>query len=165
MAQLSYGFATPVGNAGGLYDVSNYVMNSRINGEEADGSLKFGMGCVQGDIPGQTIAKPTAASTLAKFEGIVMNGGITEMDKSGKAVICSNATVNVLRSGRAWVRIGADQEPKYGDPVHLLNSGEEAGCFATAGGIAVNAMFIGSKGTGNVAPIELYYQQIVSAGA
>lgn len=162
MPQLSYSYATPVGNAGGLYDISQHVVNSRITGDE-DGSIKFGMGCVQGDTPGQTIAKPTADSTITQFEGVVMNGGITEMDMEGKAVIRSNTTVNVLRTGRIWVRIGADQEPKYGDPVHLLNSGAEAGCFATTGGIAVNAMFIGSKGTGNVAPIELYYQRNVTA--
>ena len=54
------------------------------------------------------------------------------------------------------------RKPRYGDSLYLVISGDDAGCFTNAAEegstIAVKGRFIGSKGTGNVAPIELFGQ-------
>ena len=46
-AQTKYGYATPSGVPGGLFDLAPYEVNTRTNEEEA-GKLKFGHGAVVG---------------------------------------------------------------------------------------------------------------------
>ena len=60
-AQTVYRFSTPIGQAGGIYDLAPYEVNSFMN-ESADGALKFGMGVVQGATPGKGIAVPTSSA-------------------------------------------------------------------------------------------------------
>ena len=51
---------------------------------------------------------------------------------------------------------------------YLIINGDDAGLFTkTSGGDAVEipCRFIGEKGTGDVAPVELFYQAAVTAGA
>ena len=62
---------------------------------------------------------------------------------SAQLFILNNQNVGVMRRGRVWVRLAADAAPKYGDPVHLLNSGDDVGCFSTTGGLTVPGRFIG----------------------
>lgn len=159
--QTSYNFATPKGVAGGLYDLSPYAVDSRRN-ESADGALKFGMGVVIGTTAGNQVKVPSATSD--KFEGIALNGFSTELDMTGDLVIKNGATVGVLAKGRAWARIKAGITVAYGDDVYLIASGDNAGLFCNAeekSGSTVlsikitGAKFIGTKGTGNVAPVEL----------
>ncbi len=159
--QTSYNFATTKGVAGGLYDLSPYAVDSRRN-ESADGTLLFGMGVVVGTAAGNQVKVPSA--TTDKFEGVAINGFSTELDMDGALIIKKGATVGVLAKGRAWARIKADITVAYGDDVYLIASGDNAGLFTNAeekSGSTVlsvkisGAKFVGAKGTGDVAPVEL----------
>jgi hypothetical protein len=160
-AQTSYSYSTPKGVAGGLYDISPYAVDSRINGETSEDALLFGMGAVQGDNPGVNVKVPTSADTAAKFEGLVLTGFTNEMDKHGDVHIAPLQTVGTLVWGRAWARIVPGITPTYGQKLYLVNTGENAGLFTNIPGsspanLAISGRFLGGAGTGDVALIELY---------
>jgi hypothetical protein len=152
--QTTYGYATGKGLAGGIYDMHHYPVDSRFN-EEENGKLRFGVGVVPGTIPGSNIKLPTAESTAAQFEGVIVNGFDRQQDLEGKLSILNNQNVGVMRRGRIWVRLAANATPSYGNALHMIVDGNEAGCFATEGGVTIPGRFIGSASNG-VAPVELY---------
>ncbi len=154
MAQTKYNYAPGRGIAGGIYDSFHYPVDSRWN-EEANGKLSFGMGVVRGSIEGTNIALPTETSAPVDFEGVVVNGFDRQLDLEGKLSILNNQNIGVMRKGRIWVRIDGAAAPAYGDELHLITSGENAGFFATEGGIKISGRFIGSA-DGDIAPVELY---------
>ena len=65
-AQTRYGYSTPKGHAGGIYDLAPYAVDSFIN-EAETGVLKFGMG-VKVDAPENTQLLIYAAAALEAFE-------------------------------------------------------------------------------------------------
>lgn len=160
-AQTNYTQATPRGVAGGLYDLSAHAIVTRLNGETGN-TMKFGMGVVRGSTPGSDVKIPAAGATAAKFEGVTVNGYTTEMDREGAVTLPPMASLGVLQYGKIWARTKAGITPAYGDPVHLIISGDDAGLFTNAtvegSSVEVKGRFIGGKGTGNVAPVELFYQ-------
>ena len=157
--QTSYNFYTDRGVAGGLYDLGHHDVNSRRN-ECEDGVLKFGMGVVIGTLAGSQVKLPASGATVETFEGITVNGYSTEMDMAGEVALKNEATVGVLTHGKVWARIKDGITPKYGDKLYLITAGEEAGCFTNATGTNIieitGGRFVGTKGTGNVAPVELH---------
>ena len=157
-AQLTYGFQIPVGVPGGLYDISPYRIDSRLNAEEEDGRMMFGMGAVRGPEPEHNVLIPNAASTPALFEGVIMNGFTTEMNMGGEVVVKHLDTVGILAWGKAWVRVAEDVEPAYKDPLYLIINGDETGKFTNVAtdAIRVRGRFVGGLGTGAVAPVEIY---------
>lgn len=157
-AQTVYRFTTPVGQAGGIYDLAPYEVNSFMN-ESADGALKFGMGVVQGANPGKGIAVPTSTATAAKFEGIVTNRRTSENAMFGGVELNQHITVGVMRYGRIYGLLAANEEPAYGDPVYLVVSGNDAGCFAktSTNNVAVKGVFLSGAHDG-IALIELFHQ-------
>lgn len=170
MKQMNYNFSTPVGHAGGLFDLSHYVCDS-FNNEAADGAIKHGMGVVTGSKPG-TAVLPTEASTIANFEGIVVNGLVTEHNMDGDVVVKNGVTIGILKQGRIWGLVTEDSVPASNKPVYFVIKGEDAGKFATeddddnkANSIAINAKFLTEKGTGNIAVIELYPTVVFPATA
>lgn len=152
--QTKYGYATGKGIAGGIYDMYHYPVESRFN-EEENGKLRFGVGVVRGSIAGSNITLPTAESTSAEFEGVVVNGFSNQHDLEGKVRIMNNQNIGVMRKGKIWVVLATDAEPVYGDPICMVVEGDEAGFFATEGGIEIAGRFIGSACNG-IAPVELY---------
>lgn len=62
-AQTTYSQSTPRGAAGGLYDLSGHAVNTRINAETGL-TMKFGLGVVQGSVPGSEIKLPPQAPPL-----------------------------------------------------------------------------------------------------
>jgi hypothetical protein len=162
--QTSYNYTMPKGIAGSLFDISPKAIDSRINGETDVGVMMYGMGAMQGDNPGINVIVPTAAMTAEEFEGVIMTGFTNEMDMSGKLNLRPLETVGVLRWGRAWVRVADGVTPAYGDDLYILTAaGPERGYFTNdAGGsanLSVYGRFIGTLGTGNVAPVEIYNQK------
>lgn len=151
--QKAYSYVTGKGVAGGIYDMYHYQIDSRFN-EAESGKLYFGMGVVPGEIPGSNITLPTSGSTADKFEGVVINGFDRQYDLDGKLYVLNGQNVGVMRHGRVWVRLAAEAKPGYGDALHLIVEGEEAGCFATEGGLAIPGRFIGASKEG-IAPVEL----------
>ena len=159
-AQTSYTQATPRGAAGGFFDLSDHAVNTRINGETGN-AMKFGMGVVQGTTPGSDIKLPGSTATSDKFEGITVNGYTSEMDRDGKVTLSPGVSVGVMEYGKIWARIKANDAPAYGNKLYLIVSGANAGLFTKTAGsdtIEVPGRFIGSKGTGDIAPVELYHQ-------
>lgn len=157
--QTSYNFYTDKGVAGGLYDLGHHDVNSRRN-ECEDGVLKFGMGVVIGTLKGSQVKLPESGATADTFEGITVNGYSTEMDMAGAVALKNEATVGVLTHGKVWARIADGITTAYGDKLYLITSGAEAGCFTNATGDntieITNGKFVGTKGTGNVAPVEIH---------
>lgn len=163
-AQTSYGFATQRGISGGLFDISPYAINTRLN-EEVDGALAFGMGVVKGTSVGLQVKKPGATTTIADFEGITMNGFSTQQSIAGAVALQNNVGVGVLEWGKAWVLYAANALPGYGKDLYLIISGAEAGKFTTADDastkIRVNGKWIGGKDpAAAIAPVELFAQTI-----
>jgi len=163
--QLSYSYQTPKGIAGSLIDISPYAIDSRINAEVTTGVLKFGMGAMQGDIPGVNVLVPIDTMSIEQFEGVVMTGFTQMHDLEGNVAIPSLATVGVLQFGRAWVRIPDGVEPVYGESVYLIVDGDDAGLFSNdddgGANLAINGTFIGGPGTGSIAPAIIYNQKPV----
>lgn len=109
--QTSYSYSTRRGVPGGIYDLTPRAVNSRI----AEGQLKFGMGVIQGSIPGSNIIIPTENATASVFEGVSVNSGTQEMDMEGKVTVKAGTSVSVMRHGRIWVRVEEDAEIAYGE--------------------------------------------------
>lgn len=160
--QTKYGYATGKGIAGGIFDMFHYPVESRFN-EEENGVLRFGVGVVRGSIAGSNIKLPATGATAADFEGVVVNGFSNQQDLEGKLHILNNQNVGVMRKGKIWVVLKEGEAPAYGGPIHLITDGEEAGCFATSGGVEIAGRFIGSACKG-VAPVELYGFETAVAG-
>lgn len=159
--QNSYNYATPRGIAGGLFDLGNYEINTRINRED-EAPLFFGCGVVAGANKGTDITLPTASSVTADYEGVVMNGFTTQHDLEGVLKISPNQSIGVLQYGNAWVRIGENAMPSYGKDVYLILSGKEAGFFTTTEDtsekMAIPARYLGEK-SGSIAPAKFYHQK------
>ena len=152
--QKTYGYATSKGVAGGIYDMYHYPVDSRFS-EEDNGKLSFGMGVVKGTTAGSSVKLPVSGSTAADFEGVIVNGFDRQQDLEGKLFILNNQNIGVMRRGRIWVRLATSANPKYGDELHLIVDGADAGCFNTSGGKKIPGRFIGVASNG-VAPVELY---------
>ena len=159
--QLSYSYITPQGIAGSLEDIAPYAIDSRLNAEPDEDTMLFGMGAVCGPNPGVDVLVPTATSTPDLFEGLVLTGFTNQMDMMGQIKINPLKTVGVLRYGHAWARVAEGVEPTYGDPLYLINTGDEAGLFTNIAtdAIAVNGRFRGPLGSSSVAPVEIYNQK------
>lgn len=155
-AQTRYAFSAHIGNPGGLADLAPYAIDTFHN-ESETGTLKFGMGVVAGTTAGSDIIVPKDESTADKFEGIATNNRTTEFDLEGNLAVRKNAAVGVLRYGRIYARVASDANPKYGEAVYLVKTGENAGCFTSTkdSNLAVNGRFLTEADNG-VAVIELF---------
>lgn len=158
MVQTTYSFSTPIGQPGGLYDLSPYAIDAFIN-EEADGAMKFGLGVVQGTDVGTGVKLPTAASEATDFEGIVNNRRTTENALDGGPVIKNKATVGILRYGRIYGALADGAAPTYGDAVYMVKSGDDAGKFtdSSSSTVAIKGRFLSGDLDG-IAVIELFNQ-------
>ena len=83
------------------------------------------------------------------------NNRTTELGLDGKSMVRSGVSVGVMRYGRIYARLAKEAKPNYGDPVHMIVEGEDAGCFNTSGGEAINARFLSGADNG-VAVVELF---------
>ena len=150
-AQTVYSFSTPIGQAGGIYDLAPYAVDAFCN-EANNGVMKFGMGVVTGTIPGETVKVGSG-----DFEGIVTNRRTTENAILGGVVLNKGCTVGIMRYGRIYGLLAANEDPAYGDAVYLVTSGDDAGCFskASTNNTAVKGRFLGGAHDG-IALIELF---------
>lgn len=157
-AQTKYGYNTKIGGAGGIVDIAPYAIDTFLN-ENETGKLMFGMGVVHGTKAGEAILLPQDASTASDFEGITVNRLTTEHDFEGEISLRKSASIGVMRYGRIYARVAKDIAPKYGDPLYLITSGDEAGYFSNAAtnAVAVKGRFMGTVDTSiQIAPVELF---------
>lgn len=129
--QTRYGYSSPIGAPGGIVDLAPYAIDTFLN-EEESGTMKFGLGVMNGSKAGTYIALPKKADTISEFAGITTNNRTTEYDLEGKIHVRKGAAVGVMRYGRIYGRVAGGIEPAYGDPVYLLTEGDEVGCFSNA---------------------------------
>ena len=157
-AQTRYNYFTHKGMAGGIVDLAPIAVDSFIN-ESENGVLGFGMGVVDGTVPGKFVKAPE--STSDKFEGIVTNRLTTERDLEGALSLRKQATVGVMKYGRIYVQLVHEAAPTYGAAVHMVCTGDDAGKFTTTGGMAINARFMGTN-ENDIAEIELLSAPVVT---
>ena len=157
-AQNSYVFSTPIGQAGGIYDLAPYAVDSFCN-ESNDGVVKFGMGVVKGTAAGKQAKAPASGATAADFEGIVTNPPTTENAIEGGPVVKKGMTLGVMRYGRIFGLLATDAAPAYGDAVYMVASGDDAGCFTNSSSdtVAIKGRFLSAASNG-IALIELFNQ-------
>lgn len=161
-AQTVYRFNSKMGAPGGISDLAPYAIDTFLN-EEDHGVLKFGMGVVDGEKPGKTIAIPDDAE--GTFQGVVTNNRTTEYDLEGKIYIRHAASVGVMRYGRIYARLAKDVTPKFGDPAYVVvGEDEDAGLFTTekSGTLAIPGRFLTGADNG-VAMVELFNTNVVAA--
>lgn len=158
-AQTSYNFFTSRGIAGGLYDLSDHVIDARRN-EENTGVLGFGLGVVVGTNAGIDVKLPGGSEADAStFEGVTVNGFTTEMNRAGDVLLLHGATVGVLSHGRIWVQVVDGITIDYGDAVYLVVSGADKGKFTndSSDGVEIGeARFLGVPGSGNTNVVEFH---------
>ena len=165
--QTSYGFRSPKGVPGGVFDLSAHEVATR----QAEGSgIAFGSGVVVGTNKGTDVTLPDSSSEAEDFEGVVVhNSAIVERNMENQVVIGDKRTIGCLRHGRILVKTGEKAVPAYKEKVYLIIDGKEAGCFTTSADtatkMAVNAIFLGETDMG-IANAEFYQGSItVSASA
>ena len=157
MVQTTYGFNTPIGQPGGIYDLAPIAVDSFLN-EANDGALKFGMGVVKGTNVGG-VAVPATGATAGDFEGIVTNRRTTENAIDGGPVLKNKCTVGVMRYGRIYGLLAEGATPAYGGAVYLVITGGDAGCFTdkSTNNVAIKGRFLSAASDG-IAIIELFNQ-------
>ena len=157
-AQTVYSFSTPIGQAGGIYDLAPYAVDAFCN-ESDDGVVKFGMGVVQGTAVGKGVKAPASGATAATFEGIVTNRRTTENTLRGGPELIKGCTLGIMRWGNIYGLLAEDAAPAYGDAVYLVISGDDAGCFTneSSGNVAIKGVFRGTASDG-IALIHLFDQ-------
>lgn len=157
-AQTVYSFSTPIGQAGGIYDLAPYEVNTFINAAN-DGVMKFGMGVVSGTKAGTEIKVGSG-----DFEGIVTNRRTNENGIFGGVEIRKGVALGVMRWGKIYGLLAANVEPAYGDKVYLVTSGDDAGCFTntSTGNKEIAGVFEGTASDG-IALIKLFNQAQPSA--
>ncbi len=166
-AQTSYGFSSPKGVPGGLYDLSAHEVSTR----QAEGSdLSFGAGVVVGTNAGVDVALPTADSTAADFEGVVVHNSVmVEMDMDGTVTIGDQKTVGCLHHGKIWVKIGESAEPAYKAKVYLITDGDEAGLFTTSADeatkVELNAHYLGVTDSDNGIAVAEFFPTVAASDA
>lgn len=155
-AQTRYGFSPAIGAAGGIVDLAPYAIDTFLN-EEEDGKMKFGIGVVSGSKPGVNIKVPADGAKAENFEGITTNNRTTEYDLGGKIYIRKGKGMGVMKYGRIYGRVAQGVEPKYGDKVYLVTTGDDAGFFSNKDGVEIKARFMGAVDSSTqVAEIELF---------
>ncbi len=156
--QLTYGYATQSGLAGGIVDLSNKVVDSRVFEMTAGTKALFGLGVVLGSVAGTNVNIPDEDSKATEFEGVLVNGHTTQYDLDGILSINDNATVGVMRAGRIWARVDSEATIDYGEPLYLIPSGENAGRFTNneEGNLSIQGRFLHSGNTAGLHAVELF---------
>lgn len=158
--QTAYGYNTPAGVPGGLFDLSNNDIVARSN-EAETGKMKFGLGVTQGTDAGVGVKIPVSADTVDRFEGITVYQASTELDREGKIAIPNKATLSIMNYGKVYARVASSATVTYGSTAYLVTDGDEAGCFtnkddATATSkVEIKGRFITAASDG-LAVIELF---------
>ena len=158
MSQLSYGYNTSMGAAGGIVDLAPHYIFSLIN-EANTGAVGFGMGVVKGTTAGKTAKVPVAGSSATDFEGIVTNRRTSELDLEGNLSLRTKCTLGVMRYGVIYALLAEGAEPAYGKAVYMVKSGEDAGKFtdSSSSTLAIKGRFLSGADNG-VAIVELFNQ-------
>ena len=148
--QTSYGFSSPKGVAGGLYDLSAHEVATR----QAEGiGVAFGVGVVIGTNKGVDVKVPASSATSDDFVGVIVHNSVmVEMGMDNKVSIGDKSTVGCLQYGRIWIKTASKAKPAYKEKVYMITDGDEAGLFTTSDDestkVEVNAIFLGETDAG-----------------
>lgn len=152
-AQMTYGYKTPSGVPGLIFDIAPYECNSRVSEENA-GIIKFGLGVVVGTAKGTGVILPTA--TTDNFEGVVVEKA-HELGMDGKVTIDKGEAFSVMRFGGVWARVDESVTIAPGDKAYMICSGNKAGQFTNAdtGNLDIHGEFITANEDG-IAALRLF---------
>ena len=138
MAQLSYGYDTPKGNPGLIFDIAPHECRTRLI-EGTAGSVAAGMGVVNGTAAGTQVKRPSAGTDV--FAGVLVEKA-HEMDKNGQVIVDPKEAFSVMVAGHIWGQLAENVTPTYGAEAYLVATGDDAGRFTTDNsGIATGAKF------------------------
>lgn len=161
MRQTDYGYSQPLGIPGGIFDLGNKRIVTRVIDEDV--AVKPGMGLVQGETAGETVALPDSAATADLFEGIMVHGSANlEHDMKGVVQADNCQAIGAMQHGRIWASIVETATVAYGGSVALITDGDNAGKFTDADDaseatkVTIDAKFIGKVDADNlIAVVEL----------
>ena len=125
MAQLSYGYDTPKGNPGLIFDIAPHECRTRLI-EGTAGSVAAGMGVVNGTNAGTQVKVPGSSSDV--FAGILVEKA-HEMDKNGQVIVDPKEAFSVMVAGHIWGQISPECTPTFGAAAYLIRDGVYAGMF------------------------------------
>lgn len=147
-AQLNYNYFTDSGVPGDKYDLSETTVVTRH--VEKDG-LAPGVAAMKGSKSGVTVAAEGEV-----FEGVVLNGGLKELNEKGEVIFSKGDTVNIIKKGKVWVSVTKNGQPKKGDAAYVTKKGDEVGYFTTEKNenLDVGAVFVTEVDNG-IAVVEL----------
>ena len=117
-AQMNYGYSTPIGQAGGIYDLYPHGI-SAFHNEADNGVMKFGMAATVGTRPGVDVK----AGGDGDFVGMVNNRRTNEHAIFGGIELRNGCTVGVMTYGRGFALLDEDAAPAYGDKVYYTADG------------------------------------------
>lgn len=152
-AQMTYGYKTPSGVPGLIYDIAPYEANSKVS-ESNDGVIEFGFGVVEGTSKAYGVKLPAASTD--KFVGVVVEKA-HEQDASGKVTIAKGEAFSVMRFGGIWAKVDPAVTIAPGEAAYLICSGDNAGRFTNVStdNIAVPGKFVTANEDG-IAVLRLF---------
>ena len=107
----------------------------------------------------QVVTMPTAESTAADIAGILIRNQQMSTNTAGKACHFAEDLCNVVRvgrsGGRVWVQLVDGAQPEVDGAVSVIVSGNDAGKFATSGGVPLTNMKFKSAVVDGIALVEL----------
>jgi len=134
----------------------------RTRGLELDVGAKskervFGLAAIRGTVAGETVVIPTTTFTADLFEGVVMNNFLEELELSGSYSVDAGSAVGTCDIGDIWVQVPDGVEPKYGEPIFVVTTGNGAGKFTnnSGAGVSIPGRFLGGRTDEGIAPVEL----------
>lgn len=127
---MNYSFSTPKGVAGGLYDISDHDIVTRMN-DEADGIMGYGVAAVVGNSKGQSVKLPASDSVKEDFEGIVVHAANTEQNMEGKTIVKNGVSLGIIKRGNVWGKIAVGCMPEYKKTAYVVIDGDYKGMFTS----------------------------------
>lgn len=136
------------GIAGDKYDSAVTSIVTRYVEKEG---LAPGMAAMEGSKKGITVSTEGTV-----FDGVILTGGLKELNEKGEVVFSKGDTVNVIKKGKVFACVAKNSKPKIGDVAYVVKTGDETGYFTTEKGenLDVGAVFITEVDNG-IAAIEL----------
>lgn len=161
MRQTNYNYSIPLGVPGGIFDLSDKEIVTRLLDDGVE--VSPGSGLVEGKQPGMTVSKPITTTSAADFEGVFVNGSKNlENDQNGYVAAKGSDPLGIMRHGKIWASIVDTATISYGKKVAIITAGDNVGCFtdeadeSEATKVTINAKFNGKVDRDNgIAVIEL----------
>lgn len=118
----NYSYATEIGVAGGIYDLSQKTVNSRVL-DSATG-IHYGFAVATGTDKGVSVKAVTSTTTANDIEGVLVYDAGHELNMEGEAVFKDTQSVSVMSHGRVIVAVSSTATAAlvYGADVYVVTA-------------------------------------------